>query len=365
MDMQCENANLGWLYFKGYYDGLSKVFGNDDSVQKYFVSKNNQIINASNNQGKSLMSHNECEALSGFSEFKLSTTYPGLITGTGINHEVGKLGECKLGLQFDYTSGLPCVLGSSVKGLLRSLFPEKEGDKSEFEYIKSLCDEVLDSKKENLTAQDIINLTKVVFDGIEPIATESNSKKETVYLPMSKRDIFFDARVCGIKNDLLGLDYITPHKEVLKNPVPIQFMKIMPGVTFEFTFNLFKTKIRDGVVFTVDDKKKLFKQILLDVGIGAKTNVGYGQFEEPSKVSNSMAVTMPKVSNTRVIKGVSAELMVSGAVKKVKLLDSETKYDGQSFVLEVASSAKLGRKEKLIKVDVYLDSGKVKSVKYK
>jgi CRISPR-associated protein Cmr6 len=35
----------------------------------------------------------------------------------------------------------------------------------------------------------------------------------------------------------------------------------------------------DGVIFTSAIKKELFKQILLDLGIGAKTNVGYGQFE--------------------------------------------------------------------------------------
>lgn len=365
MSMQCENANLGWLYFKGYYDGLSNVFGNDDVMQEYFVSKNKVVINASNSQGKSLMSHNECEALTGFSKFKLSTTYPGLITGTGINHEVGKLGECKLGLQFDYTSGLPCVLGSSVKGLLRSLFPEKKEDESEIQYIRSLCDEVLDRKKQNLTDEDIITLAEVIFDGFDPITSKSNAKKETASLPMSKRDIFFDARLCDIKSDLLGLDYITPHKEVLKNPVPIQFMKIMPGVTFEFSFKLFETTIREGVVFTVDDKQKLFKQILLDVGIGAKTNVGYGQFEESNYKSNTVAASMPKVSNTSIIYGVKAEIIVSGSIKKGKLLNSGTKYDGQSFVLEVVSSAKLGRKDKQVLVDVYLDSGKVKSVKYK
>lgn len=363
MSVQCENANLGWLYFKGYYDGLSKVFGSDDVMQEYFASKNKVVINASNSQGKSLMSHNECEALTGFSKFKLSTTYPGLITGTGINHEVGKLGECKLGLQFDYTSGLPCVLGSSVKGLLRSLFPEKKEDESEIQYIRSLCEEVLDSKKQNLPDEDIITLAKVIFDGFDPITLKSNAKKETVSLPMSKRDVFFDARPCEIKNDLLGLDYITPHMEVLKNPVPIQFMKIMPGVTFEFSFKLHTTEIREGVVFTVDDKTKLFKQILLDVGIGAKTNVGYGQFEEPQKESSS--ATLPKVSNTSIIYGVKAEILVSGSIKKVKLLNSGTKFDGQSFVLEVAPSAKLGRKDKQVLVDVYLDSGKVKSVKYK
>ena len=38
--------------------------------------------------------------------------------------------------------------------------------------------------------------------------------------------------------------------------------------------------MEDGLVFSKIIKRELFKQILLDLGIGAKTNVGYGQFKD-------------------------------------------------------------------------------------
>ena len=69
-------------------------------------------------------------------------------------------------------------------------------------------------------------------------------------------------------------DYITPHKSPFKDPLPIQFLKLAPESTLKFFF-----KLKDGVI-TAKQKLLLFKVILLDRGIGAKTNVGYGQFSE-------------------------------------------------------------------------------------
>jgi CRISPR-associated protein Cmr6 len=51
----------------------------------------------------------------------------------------------------------------------------------------------------------------------------------------------------------------------------------MPGVTVQFNFDL-----KDGIFLKADQKADLFKLILQYYGIGAKTNVGYGQFEPTS-----------------------------------------------------------------------------------
>ncbi|MDR2473050.1 MAG: type III-B CRISPR module RAMP protein Cmr6 [Tannerella sp.] len=71
---------------------------------------------------------------------------------------------------------------------------------------------------------------------------------------------------------MLGTDYITPHPDPLKNPKPIKFLKILPEVEVTFRFQL------QNNLITAAKKESLFRQILLDFGIGAKTNVGYGQF---------------------------------------------------------------------------------------
>lgn len=55
-------------------------------------------------------------------------------------------------------------------------------------------------------------------------------------------------------------------------------LKIASGCTIEFRFHLQDSKVKSGVLEKVE-KRKMLKKILKAVGVGAKTNVGYGQFE--------------------------------------------------------------------------------------
>jgi len=147
-----------------------------------------------------------------------------------------------LGFDFDYTTGLPIVRGSSIKGVIRSAFPTKDNSLKK-EYIQSIVGNVdVEALKENL------------FENGD--------------------NIFFDAVIVKFKESLIDEDYITPHSNELKNPIPIRFLKVSPEVSFEFSFSF------DDIVISKEKKKKLVKQIILDLGLGAKTNVGYGKFEE-------------------------------------------------------------------------------------
>lgn len=176
--------------------------------------------------------------------------YPGLVTGVGINHETKIEGEFKLGVHFDWTHGMPVVYGSSVKGVLRAWFKE---------FYKPTADQP--------SVDDAFNS---VFEGKE------NGKPKSIY----DRDIFFDAVI--VKADperILAPDSITPHGDnPLKNPTPLTFLKIASGCTMEFRFKLVDSVI-DGKKFTAAQKKTLFEEILKTVGVGAKTNVGYGQMK--------------------------------------------------------------------------------------
>ena len=176
-------------------------------------------------------------------EIRLKLDYPGLVTGVGITHEALISGEFKLGFHFDYTYGMPVIYGSTVKGVLRSYFRE--------EYSGTL---------------DVDEVIKDIFEG------ECNGVPKSIY----DRDIFFDAIIVEASNTghFLASDSITPHnKGELKNPIPLTFLKIAPGCTI-----LFRFKLRDSLI-TAHDKKSIFTSILLKYGIGAKTNVGYGQFQ--------------------------------------------------------------------------------------
>ncbi len=302
--------NLGYTFYKDYFSKLEilqenneykPVFdGNKVSDKLYNTELNNQTTNWINQ----LFPLNTNRIIS----CELQTVYPGLLIGSGYIHEIGSKykdsnnknlvqNELKLGFYFDYTTGLPLIPGSSVKGVLRSAFEKavvsydkdwniidcKKLDCSKKEikkkikfrasqYIKELLKEIT---KKDWTDKQISALEQNIFEG-----KNIEDKDIAVY----QRDIFFDAFPVDTNNEngkFLANDYITPHKDPLKNPVPLQFLKILPQVTFQFNFRLHDfTDEDDNVLLSGDQKKELFKQILKDFGIGAKTNVGYGQFSE-------------------------------------------------------------------------------------
>ena len=218
-------------------------------------------------------------------KIEVKVQYPGLITGVGINHEAKIEGEFKLGMHFDNTYGMPVIYGSSVKGLLRSAFPATK-DRDKIKELKTAyVKKCLGTGYENV---DVEKLRDGIFEGIEKIEIFKNKDgketKKTHYLSIYKRDIFFDAVITkpykkGSDYRILESDSITPHgNNLLKNPVPITFMKIASGVSLEFRFDLKDYTVGNRVVVSAEKKKQLFRRILKDFGIGAKTNVGYGQF---------------------------------------------------------------------------------------
>jgi CRISPR-associated protein Cmr6 len=187
---------------------------------------------------------------------------------------------------------MPVIPGSSVKGLLRSVFPHFDEDevKAEFdeERIQKAADQeklrlkksrasfcwwlVKRQEKESLTVEELKWLHKVeqaIFESMIDGKVLSNYK----------RDIFHDAYIEQSNHKggySLANDFVTSHLEPLKNPIPVQFLKVLPSVRFRFVFELQD----NGGPLSSSEKKELFRHILLTLGIGAKTHVGYGQFTD-------------------------------------------------------------------------------------
>ncbi len=298
--------NIGYKFYKEYFEKLKierdtgiPIFDgkeiNDTLFQLNLAEETPVKFDISNNS------------------FRLQTTYPGLLIGSGYIHEIGsneKDGdgeyyikhELKLGFFFDYTSGLPCIPGSSVKGVLRNAFTLDKGG-----YVKWIIEELASGERESKVqaeAKKVIKENPDVFlfkdtgkiKNEKPIFEESEFIKTVFEAPENtsiyKRDVFFDAFPVSAKNGLLANDYITPHKDPLKNPTPLQFMKVLPEVEFEFRFKLVDTNR-----LTAKFKLELFRQILLDQGIGAKTNVGYGQFDdEKDRVNKTSSSSINNIS---------------------------------------------------------------------
>lgn len=262
--------NIHKLFYKDYYNGVDFRYifqKNGEGTPR--ITQNNLIKTTankllSNNLIRDELIDNFFKVVAGRERknFQARILYPGLVTGVGLTHDSKNIkGGYNLGMHFDYIYGMPIVYASSIKGVLRS-------------YFKDFCID------DGVPPEDMNDLYEAIFNG--------NKKVGNKYEPMSiyERDIFFDAVIVG-KDDkavnVLEDDSITPHGDnPLKNPIPIQMLKIASGCILEFRFILNDSDI-NGKTYTVDFKNNLFIKILTTVGIGAKTNVGYGQLEEVKK----------------------------------------------------------------------------------
>lgn len=254
--------NLGKFYYKDYFEGLDFSYltsgeNAPDSIVKE-IKKRNAVLCTQDYKSfdSPIKKNSQVNA-----KFQLKIAYPGLVTGIGINHEAKIEGEFKLGVHFDYTWGMPVVYGSSVKGVLRAYFEDFYQEDQAKPRSKDLFDDI--------------------FEGRDVAKEHQLKDSKKYYKSIYNRDIFFDAVIVRAdkKGRILCSDSITPHGDnPLKNPTPLTFLKIAPGCTMEFRFKLVDSEI-DGEKFTADQKKALFEEIIQTVGIGAKTNVGYGQFQ--------------------------------------------------------------------------------------
>ncbi len=294
------DCNLHYLFYKKYYEYLEKLEdiqsikedkGNikkiNEKIQKFEIPNIEDIETTI----KKISSVKKSDLESDIKTFELKTVYPGLLLGLGYAHAIGNVDdEVKVGFSFDYVTGMPYIPASSIKGTLRSAFKYGNGD-----YIKELLSEL----KIDSSNIDIVDFEKSIFgesneskksneqnelSKSNEISEPKEQKNEDV-IPVNKRDVFYDAYPnCSNNSSLLDFDYITPHcQNELKNPIPIKILKISPDVIIKFTFNLKKYETKEEII---DGQKKLelFKKILIDLGIGAKTNVGFGVLREDKKV---------------------------------------------------------------------------------
>lgn len=271
--------NLGWKFYYKYFLNLSvheneAVFAGRENVQHKKRALTEEV---------DFEDYREAidAALPplGKHTFKLVVAYPGLLIGSGYHHEVGVKEEFKLGFFFDHCTGLPLIPGSSVKGALRSVF-ERGPD-----YIALLLAEQLNTDPPE--ASKIKELEIEIF-GPEP--------GQTLERDLKKQDLFYDAvPISSYHGKLLGADTITPHinrehpaMSPFSDPTPLPFLKILPGVCFRFDFDFKNSSIIENL--TGEEKKNLLKKILLVMGLGAKSNVGYGKLTPPGNYEKRLGL---------------------------------------------------------------------------
>jgi len=297
--------NLGYLFYYKYF----RNFHNENG-QAVDWSRLSEMIERKSESDKKTMTHIFAAKIKTLTDpliadyaplpmegvpfFDLVTIYPGLLIGSGYHHESGAMNELKLGFFFDHTLGLPVIPGSSIKGVIRSLFSGENGA----EIILDIWNDA--RKNANAIPQNLRNeweKIEATFDeglsssNVAAIEFEIFGSRVKTDEGLKGKDIFYDAMPVILEDSrgqriepehFLVNDFITPHinrenrsLDAFTDPTPLQFLKVGPEVAFRFQFEL-----TDGVI-SKEKKIALFRQILLQLGVGAKTNVGYGQFTTP------------------------------------------------------------------------------------
>ncbi len=245
--MVTDIANLHYFYYRDYYG--------KDSLSEEDLKMLNTALRNYTLQGSKHFANDNVKKVRNCS-FSLVTLYPGVLVGLGYEH--GKRSNdgnsfIEAGFSFDYVSGLPYIPGASIKGMLRSYFAYHA-------YIKDLLRDIEVIKSKEALSQDALTeLERNLFEA---------------------NDVYLDAfPVKGSEKKLLDNEVIAHHENQFGKIIVNNLIKIRPEVTIEFNFILNDFTYQDKKI-SKDQKLKLFKKIMLDMGVGARTNVGFGKLRE-------------------------------------------------------------------------------------
>lgn len=265
--MEIYDKNLGYYFLKKrmndfYLKGKQKSVDKDNFRVKVLGKNGDQF------SGKK------------YQKISLTINYPGLLIGTGTKIELSPVNDEKLndkdldnfnnGLSFDYTTGLPYIPGSSLKGVLRSFFPDIE-KLEETEESKAKVDILNSLSKKDFTEEEWRKIASLIFEG----------QYNGIPISVSIRDKFIEGVIAvDTEKEVLGSDFITPHKNILGNPIPIKILKVKAGIAIDLLFELHDTyDIGGELLLSKEEKLVLFEKILYLTGLGAKTSTGYGHFD--------------------------------------------------------------------------------------
>lgn len=285
------------------YNPLNMTITEKGSKVSYKINKNktNLAKTCNENVGKSENLKRIFESLeTKRSDIKQNMEY----THTWIGFEADLLDKLVVGLG-DFTTdetaitlhhiyGIPYIPGSAIKGVLKNYMIEKyfSQDLIDIRNIPKKDIQIYEKEKRDferkLNNNDVL---RCVFGG----QTKDNNVQGQV--------LFFDAYP---QNEVeLDVDIMTPHHTNYygKNNLPLDTDKVTPIDFYvvkngtKFIFNIAISKELQNVDFIIEDENTLKKdfdkgitdfitqnliEALVDHGIGAKTAVGYGYFNEDS-----------------------------------------------------------------------------------
>ena len=257
------SKNMHYIFHREYYESAGSRLDltgnrNNDPTHASLVEQRNRDLFGFDFPPFDYLSRIEKQC-AGFRKITLYVTYPGLLAGIGYPHDSQVKGSINGGFSFDYVTGLPVIPGSTLKGVLRSCFSCRGEEREEKrKWISGLAE----CEKDELAALEQACFEKAdVFLGGYPVV-ENNGR-------------------------LLEKESFAPQKDPLGDPNVLTYVKLRPNVSLTFAFLLFDD---EKVGLTADDKKALYEKLLKEIGIGAKTNEGYGRLSGESLSDNQNPV---------------------------------------------------------------------------
>jgi len=265
---QFKETNFFYLYNFPVIEVNYKIMLNESIANYRWDEKFLENINA--NKQKMMESLKESGYL--IEQFDLKLQWR-LIVGLGASHPQ------ETSMTLHHIFGIPYIPGSALKGASRHYMIWKFVDENE-EELSSLLDksnfvELLEKlnkaleKEENLT----VSVGNISFKDLIHIFGTQNRQGKI---------IFFDAypiEEIKLKIDIMNPhypDYYTKDKPPTdwQNPIPIKFL------TVEDTKFRFYLAAKDKDQNLLNHARKILNDALLNYGVGAKTSLGYGLFEE-------------------------------------------------------------------------------------
>jgi len=248
------NAGLVFDRFLRIWDSESKLVTERNGPLQLFVSEYEGLREP---LGPLLASvHSRLGALSGPDGTRQVTTQERLVSGLGAAHPLEN------GFCFEYTLGVPHLLGSSVKGLARTI-AELELDEGRVAELFGAGDDEPQAISGSSQVGDIVFL---------PAYPERWPRLDVDVINCHQSNYYGSS---PLTLDEAGPQPNRPPRRIgpleVQDPVPVFFLAVAKGERFIFRC-LSRTSSRANVHETLD----LICAGLQTLGIGAKTALGYG-----------------------------------------------------------------------------------------
>lgn len=206
-----------------------------------------------------------------------TTTGDGFLADGGYAHQSWQSGmhDVQMGMAFDFTTGVPFLKGSSLKGILRShMWPTgrwqgrdgkdgKDIDKNRQD-LNSLLASTLESA--HLGEQ---HWNKYLFEGGNP------RKDQNQRLHPNQWVSYLGAATCYSNEHHFQIQDLAPQKTPIKKPIVLKFLSVRPGIKMRVYFS-FPTLSPELHKSDIENILTMMAWHLAENGLGAKSSYGYG-----------------------------------------------------------------------------------------